>query len=78
MSWILRILRILRADIVIAKLVETGGCVQGVIEVSHNRWRYLTNILILKLLLFAQSLIYLNPNTTVQENKAISYIAKIY
>ena len=41
-------------------------------------WRYLTNILIPKLLPFAQSLTCLNPDTTVQEDKATSYIAKIH
>jgi len=41
-------------------------------------WRYLTNILILKLLPFTQSLTCLNLNTIMQEDKAISYIAKIH
>ena len=41
-------------------------------------WRYLTNILLLKLLPFAQSLTCLNPDTIVQEDKATSHIAKIH
>ena len=41
-------------------------------------WRYLTNILIPKLLPFTQSLTCLNPDTIVQEDKATSHIAKIH
>ena len=41
-------------------------------------WRYLTNILLLKLLPFTQSLACLNPNMIVQEDKATSYIVKIH
>ena len=43
-----------------------------------NQQQYLTNILLLKLLPFTQSLACLNPNTIMQEDKATSYITKIH